>query len=613
MLSISPETAPSREQNGMLGLLARRSPIAIYAALAILLAPLLPTPDFLITQMNYIGIDAVAVLGIVLLTGVVGLTSFGQAAFAGVGAYTTAYLCLRFGASPWTGLLAGLLLTAIVASIIGSITLRMSGHNLPLATIAWCIALYGMMGNLEALGKYDGLTNLPRLSFFGHQLHSEREYYLVIWVVVLLVVLGLHRLLRSRVGRVLLALNIGRGGGETMPSAMGASPFRFKLLAFVLAALLACVSGWLLAHLQRTVNPSPFGITKSLEYLFMAVLGGVAHVWGAILGAGVTTLLKDSLQTWIPGFTGLQTNIVGLVFGGLLVIILKVSPRGLWELVDKSLPRKTPQAAKPGDEHLANRARPSGACLLQTEGLSKHFGGLRAVQDVSFSIATGEIVGLIGPNGAGKSTTFNLISGVVAPSQGRVVFNGVKLKPQSPQQAARGGMSRTFQHVKLIPEMSVLENVALGCFTRTDSGIVSGILGLDRKEERLALREAEKQLCRVGLQNSMFEAAGDLPLGAQRLVEIARALAADPSLLLLDEPAAGLRYGEGQALLRVLNQLREEGLSILLVEHDMDFVMNLANRIIVMESGRKLVEGTPMEIQASSVVRESYLGPQLGK
>lgn len=197
-----------------------------------------------------------------------------------MGAYISAYLCLKAGVSPWTGLLIGLVLTAIVSLVVGAITLRMSGHNLPLATIAWCIALYVVMGNMEALGKHDGLANLPLVTFFGKPLQSSREFYLLIWVVVLLAAFGIQRLLRSRVGRIMRALNPDRGGGEIMPNAMGASAFRYKLLAFVIAALLASISGWLLAHMQRTVNPSPFGITRSLEFVFMAVLGGIGHVWG---------------------------------------------------------------------------------------------------------------------------------------------------------------------------------------------------------------------------------------------------------------------------------------------------------------------------------------------
>lgn len=579
------------------------------AALGVLLIPFLPVPDFVITQMNYIGIDALVVMGLVLLTGICGLTSFGQAAFVGVGAYATAYVTTALGWSPWAGLGVGLLLTAAIALVLGMVTLRMSGHNLPLATIAWCIALYYVLGNLDALGRYDGLVNIPSVSIVGFDLHNGRSYYCLIWIVAGLAAFGTRRLLDSRTGRILRAMNPDHGGGAVMPEAMGASVFRHKLLAFLLAALFASIAGWLFAHLQRTINPSPFGISRSLDYLFMGVIGGVGHIWGAFVGAAFTTVLRDLLQDWLPRLFGRSGNYETIVFGILLIVVLKLSPGGLWSLVSGRFVTRRPEIAPSGHDPLQPRIKPpAGQTLLEVCGIHKQFGGLAAVQDVSFSLGVGEIVGLIGPNGAGKSTTFNLISGVLALSKGEVVFLGKRVDGVPSRAIARLGLSRTFQHVKLIPEMSVIENVALGCYLRTRSGPLSAILRTDRHEERVALAEAEKQLCRIGLNDALFEKAGNLSLGAQRLIEIARALATDPVLLLLDEPAAGLRHAEKAALAKVLAQLKQEGLSLLIVEHDMNFVMGLAGRIVVMQFGRKLIEGTPAEVQASPAVRASYLG-----
>ena len=242
--------------------------------------------------------------------------------------------------------------------------------------------------------------------------------------------------------------------------------------------------------------------------------------------------------------------------------------------------------------------------------MRKQFGGLVAVNDVSFDIRAGDIVGLIGPNGAGKSTTFNLVTGVLPLTAGEVWFRGERIDGRPSRDVARRGVSRTFQHVKLVPDMTVLENVALGTYLRTRAGTISAMLRSDRAEEKRALREAERQLQRIGLADQMHELAGNLALGPQRLVEIARALASDPSLLLLDEPAAGLRHKEKQALADVLRQIKGEGLSLLLVEHDMDFVMNLTDKIVVMEFGTKLMEGTPQEVQASPLVRAAYLGTE---
>lgn len=578
-------------------------------ALVVLLIPLLPVPELVITQMNYIGIDALVVIGLVLLTGICGLTSFGQAAFVGVGAYATAYVTTALNWSPWAGLCLGLLLTAAIALILGVITLRMSGHNLPLATIAWCIALYYLLGNMDALGRYDGLVNIPPVRIFGLSLQNGRHYYYLIWIFAGLAAFGTLRLLDSRSGRILRAMNPDHGGGATMPEAMGASVFRHKLLAFLIAALFASVAGWLFAHLQRTINPSPFGIGRSLDYLFMGVLGGVGHIWGAFVGAAFTTVLRDLLQDWLPKIFGGSGNYETIVFGILLIAVLKISPGGLWSLISGRFETRRTEIDSPGRDTLPRRTKPQvGERLLDVQEIHKQFGGLAAVQNVSFSLGAGEIVGLIGPNGAGKSTTFNLVSGALSLSRGEVIFTGKRVTGTPSRSIARLGLSRTFQHVKLVPEMSVIENVALGCYQRTDAGPLAAVFRTDRREERKAFAEAEWQLCRIGLKDVLFEKAGNLSLGAQRLVEIARALAADPVLLLLDEPAAGLRHGEKAALAKVLSQLRQERLGLLLVEHDMNFVMGLADRIVVMEFGRKLIEGTPAVVQASPDVRAAYLG-----
>lgn len=588
----------------------RRVGFAVFCA-AVAVLPFLPVPDFWITQMNYIGLFALVALGLVLLTGIGGLTSFGQAAFAGIGAYATAYLSVKAGLSPWLGLAAGLALTTVVALVLGWITLRMSGHYLPLATIAWCLVLYYTMGNLDALGKYDGILGVPAIELFGISLMDERRNYGLIWLVALLAAVGVSRLLDSRPGRVMRALNASRGGGSTMPEAMGASAFRAKVLMFVIAALLACVSGWLFAHMQRAVNPSPFGIKLGIEYLFMAVLGGVGSVWGAFAGAAVVKLAEDQLQTWLPAIFGSAGSYEVIVFGIVLVLVLKFAPDGLWPLIDRFLPARRRTPVPTDTPPLPARAKPvRGEPLLEVRAVRKAFGGLVAVNDVSFTVKAGDIVGLIGPNGAGKSTTFNLVSGVLSLTSGEVHLRGRRVDGRPSREIARQGLSRTFQHVKLVPDMTVLENVAIGTYLRTRSGSLAAMLRLDRAEEARALHEAARQLERVGLADKMHELAGNLALGPQRLVEIARALASDPALLLLDEPAAGLRHREKQALAAVLRQLKAEGLSLLLVEHDMDFVMNLTDRIVVMEFGTKLIEGSPAEVRASPAVRAAYLGTE---
>jgi len=576
-------------------------------ALLMLVLPALPVPDFWITQSNYIGLYALVALGLVLLTGVAGLTSFGQAAFVGVGAYTAAFMVVKLSSSPWLALLVGVALAVAVALVLGAITLRMSGHYLPLATIAWGLVLYYSMGNMEFLGKYDGILNIPTLKLFGLDLGTGRGLSVLIWAIALLAAWACSNLLDSRPGRAIRALR----SGATMAEAMGISTLRYKLVVFVLAAVLAAVSGWLFAFFQRTVNPSPFSINKGIEYLFMAVLGGVSHVWGAFLGSAAVKLVEDQLQVLLPRLIGTSGNFETIVFGIVLVVVLKYAPDGLWTFVQRLLPRAQRRRDWEGAAPLPAREKPArGEALLQVDKVRKEFGGLVAVNDVSFEIRAGDIVGLIGPNGAGKSTTFNLITGVLSLTAGEVRWRGERIAGLPSRQIARRGISRTFQHVKMIPEMTVLENVALGGYLRGSMGTTRAMLRLDRAEERRLFAEAERQLARIGMADRMHELAGNLALGPQRLMEIARALCTDPALLLLDEPAAGLRHKEKQALAGVLRQLKGEGMSLLLVEHDMEFVMGLTDRIVVMEFGTRLMEGTPAEVQASPEVRAAYLGTE---
>jgi branched-chain amino acid transport system permease protein len=587
-------------------MLARRFGVAALV-LAIALIALLPLPDFWITQLNYIALYSLVGIGLVLLTGVAGLTSFGQAAFVGIGAYATAWLTLNTGLSPWLTLFIGLALTGVSALIVGGITLRMSGHYLPLATIAWGLSLYYLMGNLDALGKYDGLLGIQSLSLFGWDVGQGRGFFLLAWGVVVLAALAIIRLLDSRPGRAMRSLRTG----TQMAEAMGVNTLRYKIIIFVIAALLASLSGWLFAHFQHSVNPSPFGLKMGIEYLFMTVVGGVGHVWGAITGALLTKLLEDQLQVLLPKLIGTSGSYETIVFGIVLVLTLKFLPNGLWSLVERKLPRPQRRLAWADAQALPERAMPApGELVLDVQAIRKTFGGLVAVNDIGFQIKAGQIVGLIGPNGAGKSTTFNLITGVLSLTRGQVVFRGQAIGGQRSRDIASRGMSRTFQHVKMIPDMTVLENVALGAHLRGAKGVLSAMSGLNRDEERQLFREAQAQLERIGMGDYLHEQAGNLAMGPQRLMEIARALCSDPALLLLDEPAAGLRHKEKQALANVLRQLQGEGMSILLVEHDMDLVMDVCDHLVVMEFGTLLTQGTPHEIQRSPQVRAAYLGTE---
>ena len=575
--------------------------LVLFAALA--LAPHV-LPQFYITLLNYVGLYALVALGLVLLTGVAGQTSFGQAAFVGVGAYCTALLTTVYGLSPWITLPIALLAAALIAWLIGLITLRMSGHFLPLGTIAWGISLYYLFGNVPGLGGFGGIADIPSLSLVGFPLLDLGRFFYLIWVVLLVALWASSNLLDSRQGRAIRSLK----GRAAMAESFGVVPSSLRIRVFVYAALLASLSGWLFAHMQRFVNPTPFSINMGIEYLFMAVLGGSVSVWGAVLGALAITVLKEVLQATLPGLLGQAGPLEIMVFGAMVVVLLQRSRDGVLPWLLRWLPARKPAPVEGASELPARSQKPPGEVVLKVQDATKKFGGLIAVNQVSFEMKRGEILGLIGPNGAGKSTLFNLVTGCAPLSSGEVHFEGRQISGLTADQVARLGIARTFQHVKLISAMSVLDNVAIGATLRGHCGFAATALRLDRREARALAREAAQQIRRVGLEDVMFEPAGSLPLGRQRVVEIARALAADPALLLLDEPAAGLRYREKQELAALLRALRAQGMSILLVEHDMDFVMGLTDRLVVLQFGEKLAEGVPSEVQRNPAVREAYLG-----
>lgn len=580
----------------------------VLAAAAVLTLFGTTMPLYYVNVMNYVGLYALVALGVVMLTGVAGITSFGQAAFVGLGAYSTAFVTLHFGASPWLGLLFAVGLAVLSALCIGLLTLRLSGHYLPLSTIAWGLSAYYLFGSIEALGGHTGLSDIPPISVGPFALSSQTAMFALIWATVLLAMKLSSNLLDSRVGRAMRSIKNARQTAESF----GIDTARLRLVIFIYASILAAFSGWIYAHMLRFVNPSPFDLNAGIKYLFMVVVGGAGQLWGAVAGAGGLTLLQESLQGYLPGFIGQAGQFETIAYGVLIIGLLQVSgERGVSGWLSRYLRIWSPPTPKASDNVLLSRRQgndPVDGPLFEVRGVCKSFGGLRALNDVSFSVGAREIVAVIGPNGAGKSTLFNCITGVIQPDAGELSLRGERFPTGHVRQFVREGVARTFQHVQLVPGMSVIENTMIGAHVRGNSGPFAAALHLERSQEQQLRAEAIEQLRRVGLGEVAYADALSLSLGQQRLVEIARALCADPNLLLLDEPAAGLRRLEKHKLATLLHELRAQGLSILLIEHDMEFIMQMANRIVVMNYGEKLVEGPPQAVQNDPRVVEAYLG-----
>ena len=580
---------------------------------AFVLPPLLPA--FYVTLLGYAGLATLIALGLVLLTGISGQTSFGQASFAGLAAYATTMLTRFEGAPPVVGLVAGLALAGGVAWVLGSITARLSGHFLALDSVAWGISFFSLFGTLPFLHGFNGIGDIPPLSLGPVSAENPRVNLGIILLCVAGAMALSANLLDSRMGRAIRTLN----GARIMGESLGIDTVRLSRAVFVLAALYAALSGFLFAHFQRFVSPTPFNLTASIDDLFMIIIGGSGSLWGAPLGAILVVFSRDQFNDWIPRITGRTGDFEALVFSLLVIVLLRRAPDGLLPICQRLLGRsariqtdvseeRTGPAVTPPAPEIEVTSPPVGSVLLSLVSVSRFFDGLAANRDVNFEVRSHEITGLIGPNGAGKTTLFNLISGALPPSAGEIRLFGQPVTGLPPRRIAALGVARTFQHVKLLPDRPVLENIALGGHLTGRAGLARAMVRLDRAEEAAILAEARHQARRLGLEDVLDMPAGDLPLGQQRVVEIARALCPRPRLLLLDEPAAGLRLPEKIRLAALLRQLRAEGMGILLVEHDMDFVMRLADRVVVMDFGEKIAEGPPAAVRADPAVLEAYLG-----
>src|SRR5574341_316392 len=586
-----------------------------------------------------IGLHTITTVGLSLLMGYAGQVSLGHAAFYGLGAYLSAIASTKLGLNPWLALPMAAVVTGGLAAGVGMPIFRLRGHFLAMATLGLGIIVYIVFNELrEVTGGPSGLTGIPNLWLFGAPLNTDVRYYYLVWTFALGVIFLSRNIVDSRVGRALRAIH----GSESAAAALGVHTAHYKLAVFSLSAMYASLAGSLYAHYLLFVNPPPFSFKFSIELLVMVMIGGLAHIWGALFGAALITILGESLRATIPLLMGHASGEYEIIAFGLILMATMIAlPEGLWPWLTATADRLNRRQKAENPDHVA----PSGAAdglaasaasaregaqdgrlthsllgqgrhgeppdpILEVDGLSKAFAGLQALSYVSFAVHPREILAIIGPNGAGKTTLFNVMAGALPPSGGTVRFLGQPIQRLASNRIATTGLIRTFQNVRLFANMTVRENVMVGLHHRTRAGMTAAALRLpwERTEERMIRTEAERLLVTSGLEGLADVAAANLPFGQQRVVEVTRALAADPKILLLDEPGAGLSAGERERLRDLVRRIRASGVTVLLVEHDMDLVMDLADRIVVLNYGEKIAEGTPTEIQNNSEVVAAYLG-----